>query len=392
MITIKSDDPAVEKMLRRLEALVLDTGSQLNESLVVCCKNNFLWLESGLPPDNADILVKLTEASAVPVNLFDLRLEDDTLVLASTDPDIGETQAAILEAMIALYNLTDKITTYKAQSPRIALRDDPETSSRLLAARPKAFIAGRFREIAETDDLDTAIIQNFLKSRVLTVGDGVGVDALLPFIAFANHHVLAANCIKASPDHPGMAKALVNSKPVPGSDEVMIRYTLFDALDSFLHHGFATPDPAFVRSVPLTLDFGAIGKVEVGGYISDQRFTPNNDALVAQGIYLPKYLEREKGFLGISWLLIPAQTRPNALRQVLAFLMKELDPGLDEAEGLVLLKKCEKEVLSANISFYEDLKGYLGGLKTTPVIEEAKTAVDIQLSLLSTYKPLEWKN
>ena len=116
----------------------------------------------------------------------------------------------------------------------------------------------------------------------------------MPIIDLLNHHLDAAGF--QSSQEAGLDKglALLNSKPVPGSDECFFRYNKNDALRSYLSYGFLDDSVRFVRSVAtdpqaigyetlwMVRDHTAAGAVKV---LRLNGVSPEDAPALAQGRY-----------------------------------------------------------------------------------------------------------
>ena len=389
MVAIKSDNKEVQKALEKLATIVTAKGGFLSEHLTIEVHDGNIRLLSDLPPSSHERLVLIPEHCFIPLTNVAFRLSENKLETVSGTDTLTPDQAELLAVMIEIYNLTDKILKYRTYSPRIVFRDDDETLSRLISGRPDTGLEKRFMEVKKTSDMESLVINSYFRTRNFRIAGEK--RQLIPFIDFANHHTLASTFKNDLIGKTAISRALYNSKPQPGSEECFARYGFWDALETYLMFGFSDTPVAFVRSVPLHIILEEVGIIEVKSQVrgpaTGKGLGPKNKDLRSS---FPFWVKKKGKTLFVSNLMIPNLSAPSALNQVLGLLVSQLDPDLADNRKQKLVLAAEKQIISVNLDFYNDLYNYL--LKVTPdypdspALEMAIRMATIQLEAIDLYQ------
>ena len=125
MVSIEADNVDIERCLERILAEARRGGAAFADDLVLRCADRSLSIE--LPPGSAaETLITLPEQMLVPTRLFSLALQGDDIVVTAADPAVTPARRALMESMLALYNLTGKIAWFRRHSTVPFLRGRPE--------------------------------------------------------------------------------------------------------------------------------------------------------------------------------------------------------------------------------------------------------------------------
>ena len=116
MVLISADKATVERSLQKIVALSEKFGAEFRDDLNVKCLDRFLSVEA--PPEVAGkVLARLPWNCLVPLPSFDLSVATDDIVISSHDEGLTGECVSIMEALLELYNLTDKLPHHRRTSP-----------------------------------------------------------------------------------------------------------------------------------------------------------------------------------------------------------------------------------------------------------------------------------
>src|SRR5262245_14104529 len=112
MVSIQSDNADIERCLERILIETRRGGAAFADDLTLRCADRSLSIE--LPPGSgARMLINLPEPMTVPTRSFRLALQGDDIAITDVDPDVTPARRALMESILALYNLTGKIAWYR---------------------------------------------------------------------------------------------------------------------------------------------------------------------------------------------------------------------------------------------------------------------------------------
>jgi len=386
----KCEDLKVEQTLKKLETRITAAGGWLNDDLVICENSGDLHLESGLEASAEELLAFIPEEMLLSLDSVHVGLADNDLSLSNPAPQVSAENYAVFQTLIELFNQTDKIKTHKTFYPWLALAEDQETIRRLIAGRPDLDFIPAFKSDLQTGNLNSMILKSFFKTRILRLAEDKHM--LVPIVDCANHHFQADSFKFASQSLDIKNIGLLNSKPVPKSDQAFIRYGTFDAFDLFMNYGFGDGGADFVRSVPITLNLGGLGDILVNAHIGIENQGKLPETLAKLRFHTPIIMANEPGSIQVTHLIIPRAGNAEALKTVLAALIKALTPTVSGNDMTNVVESAISQIVTTNTGFYQDLKAYLNGrladTKAEPVIKNAIAMTDLQLSILGEYKSL----
>jgi hypothetical protein len=389
MVAIAADDAEIGRRLERMLAQARDAGGAIADDLILRCAGGSLSVE--LPPDSAaETLIDLPEQALLPVGAFGLSLQGGDIALDSVDAAVAPARRALMESMLALYNLTSKIAWYRRTSPVLFLRARPDLAS-LVARGCDARMQHRLTDRLAADEHAPFLLQRFIGTRSLDfrVDPGAPAGAVLaPIVDLLNHD------IKAPPfrEHAGPSgRRLRVARPrsVPGNPrECFVQYGFYDPLETLLRYNFTDESAEFLRSVPAVITLAGIGTINVRAGRSRSASKGLPAPLKALADYLPKIVTRQPRYLEVAFLAIPATPAlSHALRRVLNLLIATLDS--DHLDRLDLIVAAEDQILAANRAHYQELRRALAaaapGAPASPVLAELARACDLQIARLQAY-------
>jgi hypothetical protein len=388
MVLILSDNLDVERSLQKNVTLAKDAGAVLSDELVIKCGDGTLSVEA--PPECVGKpLIRLPWGCHVPVELFELSVAGDDIVVSSHDPALTSECAALMEALLELYNRTGKLNRHRRTSPWSLLAVHPELLKHL-AQRLPGDLSAMFDRFTAAGNADELMLASFLHTRPYDyreIEKAPPSPLLLPIIDFMNHDLRGAP-VQFEPDSD-LAATVKRSVPVPGTgDECFAFYGLYDSFDTWMSYGFIDENAPFVRSVPMTIELPRLGTLRLANFV---RFRPPEDLppeMRDLHLFVPKPLARRGNHFEVTSLLIPGPQLREAVRRILAFLISEISPGHPEQCDLARL--AEQQIVDANRAFYQALLGSLRSLTLKdllqgPILDNFIRMCDRQLRHIENY-------
>ncbi len=379
MAVIVSDNREVTRCLRHLVDLVTDDSGRVTSAIRFVCENGDLWVEgTGLTEPDGGVL-RLDRRSLLPVDGAAISLKGECLRLDAA-PAFSSEQRALLTAHLELLNLTGKVADCRVRNPWLGLMGMPDFLQALARGRSENDNIRRFLSSLRAGDLERLTIDLLIGSRTVL---SEGQPCLMPLADLFNHHIGGAAF-----HFDGGGLRLRRRMSVEGRVECFARYGVLDALDSYLFYGFVDRQVAFIRSVPLEIEMGELGRLSIRSLVTSP--DPKAHSKESAGFWhlVPKILEKRPGYVRLSHICIPAGRNAGALRQILASVCDNMGTAGDDKHKQRAVEQAEREIVMANETFYADLKGQVAKLPTSPAVDEARVLIDLQASKIASYRAI----
>ncbi len=398
---IDSDNSAIEKNLRFLEKTILDHGGHLDPDLLIKCEAGNLSVSKQGMTNSRIPLITLPGELLLPTERMGLSVSNDEISITPDKGALTDIQHRLSDSMVELYNLTDKIKNHKKSCCWFAFHNESVSLEKLLQARTLNKNQEGFLDFTKgkSGDYDDLLCKTYIHTR--TIGhkqvsaedDDIELTTdIMPIVDFINHHHAGAyfSFSQNDADQGREFLRLMDSRPLPDSNECFAYYNQMDALDSFLSYGFPDAYASYVRSVPLEFDIPKTGKVIVHSMGAGKRKGKLHKSISGLRPYIPTTVKgKDKDVLELSHILIPADKgAPNALRRVLRLVIsnrvaatRALTP--DEVWQCVLV--VEEKIINKNISFYKNLLEELKGDKNSEQTDMLRMVAELQLTKLYKY-------
>lgn len=377
---IKSDNKTIEKALITLEERLVEHGSWFHPQLVTESIDGSLSMsiEGHLNP--AEKIMSVPRKLLIPAQDMHIKVKDNQFV-AEPDMDIiTPAQAEIGQAMLDVYNATNKVNMHKKECPWIAFKDTPTLLQKLAKARTHNHnIAKKLSYINGEDDAlddDEFLVWSYLYSRVLGAKLGeeeTKTQVIMPVVDFLNHNHKGCPYTFANDDNDEMALTIKNLQPVIDSNECYVLYGTYDTLDTYLNYGFPETQAPYVRSVPLNIEVQGHPPLVIRSVPGVRRQKGTPDIVKDIAAFMPGMYRQKDEALNISHILIPISNAPHALRRILHVIIRS-HVGKAATQEFVIdhVYKAEKEIIEANIAFYEAL---LKDVETEEAPEDCKESI-----------------
>ena len=358
---IQSDNPDIEKVLIGINDRVMAEGAVMAEGLEIACKNGEMSiLSSGVP--TAGPLIKMPHNCLLPYDDFTLALEGSDIVIKSHTDKVTPLQVGLMEYMMALYNMTDKIDLHRAASPWMILQKAPEVLDILAMGREGDGFRGQVSAIRQEKAGDAFTLSTFFNSRLLGCRlyepKTKKKRVLMPILDCLNHTAAGAFFQNDYPDKGRSSIFIRQSNPVPGSNECYAFYGRLDAFDSYINYGFVDEKAPMVRSVPIDIDFGKFGTIKIRGLTGMVKKSELPDLYKDLFFHMPiinVYHDEKRAEM--SHIFIPGRNARKSMRRILEFVILLLIPSISESEALGYVLKAESEIINRNVAYYNDLLG-----------------------------------
>lgn len=405
---ILSDNAAIEKNLRTLENAIYEYGGALDPDLVIACEQGSLSVQKHGFATPGKPMIALPGELLLPTEKMGLSVKNGAMESHPEKGALTDIQRKMTDCMLEIYNLGNKIELHKQASCWFAFRDSPETLEKLLKARTVNKAQEKFLEFTRAKgpraDEDEMLCNTYIKTR--TIGhkqvktgseDVVMTTDIMPIVDFINHHTNGSYfSFRKNEDDPSREALMVlDSRPLPSSNECFAFYNQMDALDSFLTYGFPDSYAPYLRSVPLEFEIPKTGTLKVHAMQSPMHKGTLPQNAVGLRPYIPHTVRTDPNTLEITHLMIPANAQaPHALRRVLRLLISNRVASrrtLTAKEIWECVLAAEEKIIHTNIAFYKDLIAGLSGKGANIAPEKArledtvKYLAELQLTKLYKY-------
>ena len=388
MVSIVADNQDVERCLEKILETAKRGGAEFEEALVLRCSEGSLSIE--LAPESAAVsLMKLPGRLLVPVGSFHLSLEADNIVIRDVDPVVSAERRTLMESILELYNLTNKIAWFRRTSPALMLRSFPDLA-RMLDRGQGAPISQQI-ELLAADKIDHFVLRRFFATRwfgFIEASDIAATRVLMPILDLMNHHSQGSAYEIRVIDGDRWLHLHRAKSELRGQRECYALYNECDAMEMLWAYHFVDESAAFVRSVPMEIRLPDAGVLKINATKARTRGKDLPPAIKDISAYLPKVVSRRPGFLEVSCVMIPSARMPFSLRRVLNVLIGTLNSeSLDRPD---LIAQAESQIIQTNESYYTDLQKMLRNLTlaegdNAQILQALARACELQLSHLRNY-------
>jgi hypothetical protein len=397
MVKITSDNPVVARLLGELVADLAAEGATFHPAVELVCADGSLSMQSDLPAESREVLVRIPEHCVPSARDFRLTLAGDALV-ATPNAGTPPLQARLMGHLAGLYNATGKLREHAATSPWLAFPDHPALIARLTAGRSDET---RIAPLLRAGQRDEAVVTSFFASRCLQAWND-REDLVMPIVDFANHHRAAPPLWFGSGGRPDTAAVGVqNWRPAGATGrEVYCCYSDLDAFDLFLRCGFTDETTDRVQSVPVALPMPGGGGVLIQAWPYGINAMPADKlpagAADLAGQYPNMVVTANRG-AALGFLLIPPAADGTAMRRVLAYAIGGYCTHYRVNVDLRrLTAEAEQRVIATNLAYFGDLRRELAatGDTTSPAARALDRLITLQAGRIEAYRDraasLDW--
>lgn len=372
--------------MRHIYRLLVKNGAWFNPDLRVKADNGNLSLHGTRGSQRASY-VRVPVALMPLLNDFDITLNSDKLIVNPNGTSLLPHHHEIIEAMVEIYNVTDKIKHWRESFPFLAWKDKGLLKY-LLESRPENKRLHRYVEFSNEENKEI-IVDSFLGSRkfgvnsqyLKAIGGKSGTDgkfALLPLVDCLNHHLSAE----------GFNTPMVGKQPAmrtyhtPDSEtgELFVRYNLYDAVDTTLIYGFIDEASHWLGSVPTTLNVCGRSIIIKSMNTLHQGVLPTEYDDIRS--YMPGLQRDSERDASVTKLMFCIHN-PQSLRRVLRYLVYTLGIAYTELVARQQVAELEKQLIEKNLQWWHEFARLTDAL---PNEHPAKQLCEHSLSIIRKYQ------
>jgi len=393
---IVTDNKAIQRELASLGKCMQDNGTWIHPDITIAyTEETGLSIQMERTSNPRDFIIKVPVEQLVPYELLNMAVKGNDFVIDPDKDKLSPVQIDLAERMIEIYNLTNKVEFHKSENAWILFREAPELLDLLLEAfswSPSIEYYSNFLHgLEDAASMDQFILDSFSSSRFLGQkihGSEKTVQVIMPIIDFLNHDYRGSGF--ASPTNPEEKQwiGVTCAQPFISRNECYASYGTNDALNSFLIYGFIDATAPYVRSIPLEIPIGDLGKITVYSLNMKSKSSPS-EQLQDLHQFMPKIKKDKDGAVHLSHLFVTVPPFPRALRRILRHVIVTFC-GHSVSEDFILeqTRAAERLVVGKNVAFYKEILKKIDQNKTAPsgLIDRARHVATIQLSKLGNYQ------
>lgn len=327
---IQSDQPIVLQAMQTIVSIVRRGGGIIHPDLSVLQIGERLHIRCAAKPDGAPLLV-IPDELFVPVTQFDWHGDGGVLSYTGDETSLTGTQNELLEAMLAIYNATGKVSAVAERMPARLLPSDPDLLAWLMTSRasfslPEGSSARQF-------------IETRLHYKNATENEDGRIGFIMPLIDLLNHHPYGPEYERT--DSGAWRIPLV--KPNPRSDECFVRYSKSDCLSLAIWHAYFEPNTRYLASVDCRLVHAELGDIRIKG--TNAKYRKINAPCVLPG----------EPILTLQDLVLDKE-QLQTLRTLLGLAVRSKRRDLAQPEAEVVAAELIQLLVEANIRKYAELQ------------------------------------
>ncbi len=303
---ILSNDPIVRQCLETIAHTVLENGGEIHPQLTINHQGERLWLSCPAQYES-ETLLRIPNALFIPVSKLTWTGNDGFLAYSGDCSALTDVHKHILDAMVALYNATDKINKVAARFPDSLFRQDPELYALILKARP---------QMAPSDK---SLAEQFISTRLSSQNNEDSEetsDYIMPLIDMLNHHPFGPKYGR----NEARDWVIPVQHPNAGSEECFVRYQKGDSFANALWHGYFESAPRYLSSVQCSFTHELLGTVTVHGVNYERR-----------KLNAP-FVQRTEGGMALYSIILDPDTLP-ALRTFLGLAVRSVNRQLAQPQA-----------------------------------------------------------
>lgn len=325
---IKSDNPIVKQCLETIANTVLENGGEIHRALVINHHGERLWL-SCAAEFAGETLLRIPNALFIPVSHLAWTGNDGVLAYSGDTGILSAPQMIMLDAMVALYNSTDKINKVAARFPDSLLRADPDLLALIKQARPNLELS------------DKSLAKQFISTRLSSQNNEDSeetTDYIMPLIDMLNHHPYGPKYGR----NEAKDWVIPVQHPKPGSEECFVRYQKGDSFANALWHGYVESAPNYLSSVQCEFPDAVAGRIVVHGVHYERR-----------KLNAPFVQRRDDG-MDLHSIILDPETLP-ALRTFLGLALRAKDRTLSQPAAELHVETMITAIIAANRNYYQHM-------------------------------------
>lgn len=351
-------DAAITRPMHAICRAVAEEGAWFNPDLRIHADNGNLSLY-GTPGAARASYMRVPMTMMPQLEGFDIEAKKGRLVATPNGMKLLPRQQEMLEAMLELFNVTDKLNLWQASLPFLAWQQTPKVLDYLLSARPHDSKLRRFRKQQRAGEHSKLLVDSFIGSRQFGLRphhlDAMGVkdnprqrNVLLPLVDCLNHSLEAEGFY--TPMAGGNPVMRTYHRPDAHTGELLVRYNYNDAVTTTLNYGFVDAASHWLASVPVTLSVSGQTLAVQGVAMQFSGTLPA--ALADIRPYIPGTQRKNSSHATVTKLMLCTQN-PHSLRRVLTYLVHQLGLAHTDFVARQQVAELERQLIEQNRQWWQ---------------------------------------
>ena len=362
---IVGKDKKLKVLIEELIADNVQQGARFHDAVRIFADDGNLSIKGYIENKNKERLLDIPLQCMPLMSDYKLSIDDNEHIVAEPKGTMENPNAAnTMALMVKIYNQTNKIKTWKQQSPYFALQSKPDVLNKLLDSKVNTHKVAKFKKLLDNQQYEQLALDSFFGSRTFSYNKETLAQAnihiqenecigLLSIIDFLNHKVGSSN-YQITDDMLYYA-----GQPEQETQEMMVHYNNFDPLMTYLLYGFVDTSSPWLFSIPLLIGLSNGAKIALlgnSGRIQPSSYSKSADFLAD---YLPNITQIHTNDFGMDKLVIPGSANKHLYREALTIIIKSVDKNeyfATDAKLTAEVIRLEKETLRHNITYWRELK------------------------------------
>ena len=363
MLSIQTKNDCLRQAIETLAQLVISVGGFVHPSLVIreVAGDFSVSVKRKLPANSPLIAVPL---HCLPLlEQFNWSYENGVIghiprVVAEVPqgiPDPTEMQICCMQAMVEIYNLSNKVAQHTAISPLTAFGAAPDFLDLLSRREPE------LEQIVRSNS-DRSLVELFIYFESRVYKDPItGGRCLLPIIDFFDHHSFA-EAFQAIPNTQGDDCLQLNYLSVDNGKQCMASYSLMDAFHSWAKYSFVDRSAFFVESVPMIIAMDGVYSLRIlAQAVNVTQLDPSTwQANNSNAYFYAAQHRHDETTLEVAFLLVPPVKHIEAFNEVLGNYLVTIERHHGLLSGRLhnadIMQKVKHAIIDENVTFYKALR------------------------------------
>ena len=369
---VVGDNDELVSLVEQLLAHCQSTGAYFHPNLRIFENNGALSVKVFEQTDDTQKLISIPYTGLPLISDYHFNLDaNDKLLVTPIDKPANPDAIETMTLLQKIYNSSDKIKSWKLQSPFIALHEHPKLLTKLCAAKPANDKVIEYNRLLQQQNINELTIKSFLGSREMpfkqqdlkTYGITIANDAeagLLSVIDFLNHKAKSNQYQRKS------GNLQVCGPVCPTTQELFVQYNLYDPLLTYIFYGFVDINAPHIYSVPMELTMQNGLKIRLFGSNNIINEDDVPDELKRLKDYIPQISNEHNGSVEVSMLMIPSTNESQLLREVLEVVINTIgnqQPAANNDLHQEVLH-LEKQIIVNNMSYWQQVQTLLDDEKS----------------------------
>lgn len=402
--SIFSDNEKSLIIVKQLIEVMESMGATFHKDIRFICEGGNLSIQSSSIKGCIECQISVPLVCMPLLSDYSLSVINDKTVQAEPKTKmLNKAAAPIMQLLIELYNVNNKVESWKNSFAFLALPHYKSIFDTLLKFRPSDGKIAKYKGYFDNKQWAMLLLDSFFGAREFTYQQSSISESgihftnnsekgLLGIIDFLNHKVGPSGYQINKKD----ACMNIVTEPDKESKELFVQYGVYDPIQTFLIYGFADQSSPFLYSgkmdIPM-LSGNTFSILSMSGKLSRTQSLPND--LLFLKAYLPAGIKKQGKQFIVSDIIIPRDATQDYLKKVLEVILTDCDDNNYYQDKTLMAKEVayiETEIVRRNRIFWEtfereNLQTLLQDKNLSELIKfNISSLSSICLSHLSNYK------